>query len=388
MTNEEKAALDQERQEQAKEYATIRRRLMLIQLAAGVVYLILWITLGWASNLRSLLESRASGGMLPFDMHWTLQLLIFTLGIGLPWTILTLPMSYYTGFVLPHRYDQSTQTLREWIWDGIKGTLVSMVIGIPLLIGLYALLRASGDSWWLWAASGYTLFGVVLTSLAPILLMPIFYKFKPLAEDRKDLAERLIRLAEQAGTHVEGVYKMDMSRRTKAANAALIGLGRTRRIILSDTLLEKFTANEIETILAHELGHHVHRDIPMGIAAQTIFNFISFFVGARVLDWALETFNLRAISDPAGLPALMLALSIVGLVSMPITNLYSRWRESLADDFALEQTGKSEAFASAMTRLANQNLAQVNPPRWVVLILSSHPPLRDRIQKAEAYPSN
>jgi STE24 endopeptidase len=388
MTNEEKAALDQERQEQAKEYATIRRRLMLIQLAAGVVYLILWITLGWASNLRSLLESRASGGMLPFDMHWTLQLLIFTLGIGLPWTILTLPMSYYTGFVLPHRYDQSTQTLREWIWDGIKGTLVSMVIGIPLLIGLYALLRASGDSWWLWAASGYTLFGVVLTSLAPILLMPIFYKFKPLAEDRKDLAERLIRLAEQAGTHVEGVYKMDMSRRTKAANAALIGLGRTRRIILSDTLLEKFTANEIETILAHELGHHVHRDIPMGIAAQTIFNFISFFVGARVLDWTLETFNLRAISDPAGLPALMLALSIVGLVSMPITNLYSRWRESLADDFALEQTGKSEAFASAMTRLANQNLAQVNPPRWVVLILSSHPPLRDRIQKAEAYPSN
>jgi STE24 endopeptidase len=383
MTNEEKAALDQERQAQAKEYAGIRRRLMLLQLIAGAAYLILWITLGWASNLRSLLANHASGGLLPVDLHWTFQLVLFTLGIALPWSILTLPLSYYTGYVLPHRYDQSTQTLRDWIWDGIKGTLVSLVIGIPLLLGLYALLRISGDSWWFWAAAGYTFFGVVLTSLAPILLMPIFYEFKPLTEDRQDLAERLIKLAEQAGAHVEGVYKMDMSRRTKAANAALAGLGRTRRIILGDTLLEKFTPDEIETILAHELGHHVHRDIPMGIAAQTIFNFISFFIGARVLDWALGTFNLQAVYDPAGLPALMLALSVVGLVSMPITNLYSRWRESLADDFALEQTGKPEAFASAMTRLANQNLAQVDPPRWVVLILSSHPPLRERIQKAE-----
>jgi STE24 endopeptidase len=269
----------------------------------------------------------------------------------------------------------------------VKSTLISLVLGIPLLIGLYALLRASGNTWWLWAAAGYTLFGVVLATLAPVLLMPIFYKFKPLAEDRQDLAERLIKLAENAGTHVEGVYKMDMSRRTKAANAALTGLGRTRRIILGDTLLENFSPDEIETILAHELAHHVHRDIPLGIAAQTVFNFISFFIGAQVLQWAVEAFSLRAVHDPAGLPALMLTLSLVGLISMPITNLYSRWREAMADDFALAQTEKPEAFASAMTRLANQNLAQVDPPRWVVLLLSSHPPLRERIKKAEAYTS-
>jgi STE24 endopeptidase len=262
---------------------------------------------------------------------------------------------------------------------------VSFVIGVPLLIGLYAVLRVSGDYWWLWAAAGYTFFGVLLAMLAPVLLMPIFYQFKPLSEDRQDLAERLIKLAEQAGTNVEGVYKMDMSRRTKAANAALAGLGRTRRILLGDTLLENFTADEIETILAHELAHHVHRDIPLGIAAQTGFNFISFFIGSRVLEWAVDTFELQAVHDPAGLPALMLALSIVGLISTPVTNLYSRWRESMADDFALAQTDKPGSFASAMTRLANQNLAQVDPPRWVVLTLSSHPPLRDRIRKAETY---
>ncbi|MDF1501173.1 MAG: M48 family metallopeptidase [Anaerolineales bacterium] len=385
MQSEQTPTIDQERQDRAREYARIRRRLMLLQLLGGAAYVLLWILLGWATDLRALLTSGASGGLLPFEPHWTLQVVLFTLGFGLPWSITTLPLSYYSGFVLPHRYDQSTQTLREWIWDGVKSTLISLVIGMPLLLGLYALLRTSGDAWWLWAAAGYTFFGVVLTSLAPVLLMPIFYELKPLADDRQDLAERLIDLAQQVGTRVEGVYKIDMSRRTKAANAALAGLGRTRRILLGDTLLENFTPDEIETILAHELGHHVHRDIPLGIAAQTVFNFVSFYIGALVLDRAVGTFGLQGVGDPAGLPALTLVLSIVGLVSMPITNHYSRWRESMADDFALRQTANPRAFASAMTRLANQNLAQIDPPRWVVLLLSSHPPLRDRIQKAEAY---
>ncbi|MGD8621425.1 MAG: M48 family metallopeptidase [Anaerolineales bacterium] len=385
MQTEATAILDQSRQDTAREYARIRRRLMIIQLISGAAYILLWILSGWATDLRSVLTSRASGGLLPFEPHWTLQLVLFTMGFGLPWSILTLPLDYYSGFVLPHRYDQSTQSFREWVWDGVKSSLVSIVIGLPLLLGLYTLLRVSGDAWWLWAAAGYTFFGVVLASLAPVLLMPIFYEFKPLSDDRQDLADRLIKLAEKVGAHVEGVYKMDMSRRTKAANAALTGLGRTRRIILGDTLIENFTPDEIETILAHELAHHVHRDIPLGIAAQTAFNFISFYIGAQVLIWAVETFGLQSVHDPAGLPGLMLALSLVGLISMPITNLYSRWRESLADDFALNHTADPEAFASAMTRLANQNLAQVDPPRWVVLLFASHPPLRDRIRKAEHY---
>ncbi|MGD2058592.1 MAG: M48 family metallopeptidase [Anaerolineales bacterium] len=385
MQSDAAPALDRQRQEKASEYARIRRRLMLLQLVAGGVYVMLWIALGWSIDLRTSLASRSIGGLLPFEPHWVLQLVLFTAGFGLPWTILTIPLDYYSGFVLPHRYDQSNQTLREWIWDGVKSMSISLVIGLPLLIGLYALLRGTGDSWWLWAAGGYTFFGVILTSLAPVLLMPIFYEIKPLAEDRQDLAERLTGLAERSGTRVEGVYRMDMSRRTKAANAALAGLGRTRRILLGDTLLDNFTPDEIETILAHELGHHVHHDIPSGIAAQTVFNFVSFFIGAQFLNWAVQAFQLQAVWDPAGLPALMLSLSVVGLISMPITNWYSRWRESLADNFALEQTGKPQSFASAMTRLANQNLAQIDPPRWVVILLSSHPPLRDRIQKAEAY---
>jgi STE24 endopeptidase len=385
MDKEQATVLDEDRQERAREYARIRRRLLVVQLISGAVYLVLWVTLGWATGLRSQLASDVSGGLLPFTPHWAIQVILFTFGFSLPWSLISLPLSYYTGFVLPHRYGQSTQSLRDWIWDNLKSTLVSTVIGLPLLIGLYAVLRMTGDSWWLWAAAGYTLFGVVLTSLAPVLLMPLFYKFEPLADEHRDLADRLVKLAQNANTRIEGVYKMDMSRRTRAANAALTGLGSTRRILLGDTLIENFSPDEIETILAHELGHHVNRDIPLGITAQTFFNFISFFIGARALDWAVGTFGLRASYDPAGLPALILALSVVGLISMPITNFYSRWRETKADEFALDRTGKPLAFASALTRLANQNLAQVDPPRWVVLLLYSHPPLRERIQKAGAY---
>lgn len=385
MSNENRIGLDQDRQSKAREYARIRRRLMLFQLIGGLVYVVLWIAFGWSSELRSLIAERGAGGALPFSPHWTVQIVLFTLGFGLPWTLLTLPLTYYSGYLLPHRYGLSTQSLGAWIWDGVKGTIVSLLLGLPLLIGLYALLRSAGGSWWLWAAAGYTFFGVILTSLAPVLLMPLFYNFKPLADEHADLADRLVSLASRAGARIDGVFEMDMSRRTRSANAALTGLGRTRRILLGDTLLDEFTPVEIETILAHELGHHVHKDIPLGIAAQTAFNFVSFFVGAVVLNWAVGAFELQSIHDPAGLPALILSLSIIGLISMPVTNLYSRWRERLADEFAITQTGQPGAFASAMTRLANQNLAEVDPPRWFVLLVYSHPPLRERIRMAEAY---
>ena len=237
-------------------------------------------------------------------------------------------------------------------------------------------------TWWLLAAGGYSLFAIVLTALAPLLLMPIFYTFTPLREGHEGLEERLLRLSERAGTFVQGVFTFDMSRRTRAANAALAGLGRSRRIILGDTLLEQFSDDEIETILAHELAHHVHRDIPLGIATQVPLTFGLFFLLHLVLGWAVTALNLEGISDPANLPLLGLLFSGLGLITLPLSNAWSRWRERLADRYALEATQKPEAFISAMTRLANQNLADVDPEPWVVYLLHSHPPLRQRIQYA------
>jgi STE24 endopeptidase len=385
MTDKDQPQLDPERQSRARRYARLQRRLTVLELFAGVLYLALWLWAGWALNIQAALSTRSAGGVLPFNPHWTIQLLLFAAVLGLPWYALTLPLSYYSGFVLPHRFGLSTQTLRGWISDQLKGGLLSAGLGIPLLLGLYALMRGLPGLWWVVAAGAYSLVSVVLTALAPVLLMPIFFHFEPLDERYAALADRLKALAARHGTRVEGVYSMDMSRRTVAANAALVGLGRTRRIVLGDTLLENFSPDEIETVLAHELGHHVHRDIPLGILIQSGLNFALFYLAASGLGWTASWLALQGVFSPAGLPALALLFGFFGLITMPFSNAYSRWRERMADRFALQSTRLPKAFARAMTRLANQNLADADPPRWVLLLFGSHPPLRSRIEAAHRF---
>jgi STE24 endopeptidase len=376
--------LDPVRQERAKEYAAVRRKFWLLDTILSGIYISLWLFTGWASKITEAI----SNGQSTNGFSWWFALLIVSGVIAIPFRILTLPLSYYSGFILPHRYKLSTQTIKGWISDLIKGGLVLMVLGIPLLVGFYGLIRAYPDTWWIWSAGGFTLFTVVLAVLAPVLLMPIFYKFKPLGEEYSDLAQKLLTLVKRAGTQVRGIYSFDMSRRTRTANAGLTGLGRTRRIILGDTLLEEFSEDEIETVLAHELAHHVNKDIALQLALQSAFNFFSFFIAAQVLDRLASELGLNGASDPAGLPLLALVFGILGLVTMPVTNGISRWRESLADRYALQLTNKAMAFESAMTRIANQNLAEVDPDPWVVFLFYSHPPLRERIQMAQAHQSN
>jgi STE24 endopeptidase len=176
-----------------------------------------------------------------------------------------------------------------------------------------------------------------------------------------------------------------MSTRTKSANAAVIGLGATRRIVLGDTLLEAFTSDEIETVLAHELAHIVHKDLPLLLVFNSVLTLISFWAVHLMLNWSVGIFGLNGTADPAGMPVFGLTVGLIGLIAMPIGNAFSRWRERLADRCALEQTGKPQAFSDAMVRLANQNLGEVEPEQWVVILLHSHPPIADRIALAQAY---
>ncbi len=210
--------------------------------------------------------------------------------------MLNLPLGYYEGFVLPHRFDQSTQSLKDWILDQLKGMAVGAPIGLIVLEMLYAFLRAFSTTWWLWAAGGLLIFNVLLSNLAPILIMPIFNKFVPLGDEHQELADRLMKLAERANTKVKGVFKFDMSRRTKSANAALTGIGNTRRIVLGDTLINEFTPDEIETVLAHELGHQVHKDIPFLIAfghADDFDRSLSCLIGVELGNHILGLYQRR-----------------------------------------------------------------------------------------------
>jgi STE24 endopeptidase len=366
--------LDPDKQKQARQYARIRRRLWLLETLASGVYFLTWLLLGWAKMLASWLRSLT-------DNEWLLVLGFIIIFGGIA-SLLELPLSYYSGFILPHRFGQSTQTFRGWVADQVKGLLISAPLGLIVLELVYLALRLTGDWWWLWAGAGMLVFSVILSNLAPVLIMPLFNKFVPLGDEHAELAERLMKLARQAKTKVRGLFKYDLSKRTKAANAALTGIGNTRRIVLGDTLINEFSTDEIETVLAHELGHHVHKDIPILIAFGTMMTMGGLYLASLGLHWAAGYFGFSGPADIAGLPALGLALGAYGLLTQPLDNAISRWREGKADEYALQSTGKAEAFASAFVRLANQNLGEVDPERWVVFMFYDHPPLGERIKMA------
>ena len=369
--------LDPEKQTQARQYARIHRRLWLVDTLLSAGYMLAWLIFGWAGMLAAWLKTRTAN-------EWLLVLAFAVIfgGIG---GLLDLPLEYYSGFVLPHRFGQSTQDLKGWVLDQLKNLLISAPLGLLVLELVYLALRLTGGWWWLWTGAGMLIFTVLLSNLAPVLIMPLFNKFVPLGEEHAELAERLVRLAERAHTKVRGVFKFDMSKRTKAATAALTGIGNTRRIILGDTLLNEFSVDEIETVLAHELGHHVHKDIPLLITFSTVLTLGGLYLASLVMTWAAGAFGFSGPADIAGLPALGLALGVFSLLTQPLGNAFSRWRERMADEYSLQSTGKAASFASAFMRLANQNLSEVEPEKWVVFLFYDHPPLGERIRMAEKW---
>ena len=350
---------------------------MVVDLTLGGAYAIAWLIFGWSADLKAWLAN--------FSSNAWLLVALFAIVFGGIYLLANLPLSYYEDYVLPHRYQQSTQQLGGWVSDQLKGLGISALLGGIVLEIIYAVLRAFPDTWWLWAAGILIVFSVLLANLAPVLLMPVFNKFVPLGPEHQDLIDRLMRLFEKAGTRVQGVYKFDLSRRTKSANAALTGLGSTRRIILGDTLLSEFTADEIETVMAHELGHQVNHDIPLMIAAQAALTLAGLWLASLGLRWGVGLFGLGRPDNIAALPVFMLVMGLYGLVTMPLTNGLTRWRERKADQYALTATHNAPAFASAMTRLANQNLAEADPEPWVEFLLYSHPAMNRRIQMAQDY---
>lgn len=369
--------LDPERQRKAKEYARIRHRLLVADLALAAVYVLVLLLSGLSAwfKARLLFVTTQPLGVI------ALYFLAFSIVYGL----LDFPLSYYGGYVLPHRYGLSTQSLRGWLADQAKGAALGLGIGLVAVEVMYYLLRAFPSIWWLLTGILFLFFTIVLANLAPLLIVPLFFKFRPLED--KELVSRLISLAEKAGTRVRGVFTIDLSAKTTAANAALMGLGNTRRIVLGDTLMEEYDADEIETILAHELGHHVQGDVWRGIAVQTALTLVGLFLADCLLRWGVATFAFEGLADVAAFPLVAMAMGGLAVLSMPLANAYSRWREGLADQFSLEMTGKPQAFISSMTKLANQNLAEAEPEPWAEFLLYSHPAIGKRIQRAQSFKS-
>jgi STE24 endopeptidase len=375
-TIESNSGLDPEKQKRAKQLARINRRLMMVDLAISALYFVAWLAFGWSEAVKNWLMGFARN-------DWLLVFL-YVLIIGSILFVINLPLSFYQGYTLPHRFDLSTQSIGGWITDQVKSILLGGILGMIVLEIIYAILRAFPSLWWLWVAGVLLVFNVILANLAPTLLMPLFNKFVPLGEEHAELAERLLQLARRSGTYVRGVFKFDMSRRTKQANAGLTGLGNTRRIIIGDTLLNEFTPDEIETVMAHELGHQVNKDIPLGIVFSTLTTLVGLYLASLGLSYGVSVLDFTSSADIAAFPILLIVLGLYGLVTMPVENGFSRWRERRADEYALSLTHNGAAYASALRRLANQNLADAEPEAWVEWLLYSHPALGKRIAMAEA----
>lgn len=334
-------------------------------MAASGAVLAALIPTGGAAVLRDLTHGSAA---------------LFVLSLAVVHESLTLPIAYYHGFVLERRYGLSCEPARAWLATHAKGAALGLLLAVVAAEVLYWTMREWPRGWWLASSAIFTAATAILARITPTLLLPLFYRFKPL--ERESLRERLAALSARAGLPVLGVYEWGLGEKSRRANAALVGAGATRRILLSDTLLADYSEDEIEVILAHEMAHHVHHDIRKGIALQ----FTLFVAGLGAAAIAIEQWwvaaGLLSPTDVAGLPLLLLPAGAVSIALTPVVNAFSRRNERRADRYALALTQQPAPFVSAMRRLAAQNLAEENPSRTALWFFHSHPPVDERIAAA------
>jgi STE24 endopeptidase len=347
----------------------------------GFALLVVLLVTGWTGTLRDWSYTGAR-------QHYFFAVFLYVLMFSLIAKVLSLPFDF-TGFRLEHQYHLSNQKFRSWVWDECKGWLVSLVLGTVMVEIVYSIIRIAPQRWWIIAWAVFVGLFLLMAQLAPVVLMPIFYKFEPLAND--GLRDRLTKLGERAGTRVRGVYEWKLSEKTNKANAALTGMGSTRRIILSDTLLAHYSDDEIEAILAHELGHHVHKHILKSILMQVGVTLLGFWLINLVLRFVIAK-DWFPVLDPrlydfANLPLIVLAATVLGFVLMPALNAISRKHEREADRYAWENTPAIEPFISSMQKLADQNLAEREPNRFIEWLFHSHPSIGKRVAAAEAWAS-
>ncbi|OLD19437.1 MAG: hypothetical protein AUI85_02875 [Acidobacteriales bacterium 13_1_40CM_3_55_5] len=361
---------------QTRRYNRIRRWLGIAGFILGAVVLVVLLATGWSGTLRDIALGDAAQNYVLAVFLYVLMLMTITklLGLGLD----------YYGFRLEHRFQLSNQRLRAWLWDEAKRFLVGLVLAAIVAELLYFIMRQAPQHWWLIAWAVFLGLFVLMAQLAPLILFPIFYKFEPLQNE--ELKARLVRLSERAGTKVRGVYQWKLSEKSKKANAALTGLGNTRRIILADTLLDHYSPDEIEAVLAHELGHHAHRHIMKSIAVQAGTTLLGFWAANWVLHYAVDRLHMfETLSDFANLPLLVLVTTLLSFLLLPALNAYSRFNERQADRYAFQSIARVGPFISSMNKLAEQNLAERAPSRWVEWFFHSHPAISKRVQAAETW---
>lgn len=357
----------------AKKYNNIKLAISISEGLVSFILILIFVWLGYSLKLENYLAGLIENKYLLF--------LAFVLVIGFAGSVLFFPVSYYTGFYLEHKYNLSNQTFFKWMLENFKGLLVSLVIGIPILLIFYYILNTFYSLWWLPFAIIMFFISVVLSQVFPVLIFPIFYKVTPL--DNDELKQRINSLAAKAQIKIENIYRFNMSKNTKKANAAFTGLGKTKRIILGDTLLDSYSLEEIETVIAHELGHYKKKHIIKNILIGTASSFLTLFIIAFLYQNSLSWFGFDSITQIAALPLLALWSMLIGIIQTPLGNILSRKFEYEADEYAITETKNPSAFIKTLEKLTDQNLGDREPHPFVEWFFYSHPSIKRRILAIE-----
>jgi STE24 endopeptidase len=312
-----------------------------------------------------------------------LAFLLFVVILGGLINIITLPLSYASGFILEHKYDLSNQTIGGWIGEKLKGLAIAVVVGLPILALFYWLLSTYQSMWWLPVGIAMFLLSIVFSRLAPTIIFPLFYKFVPI--ENEEIKQRITKICEAGGMNVQGIFRFNMSKNTKKANAAFTGIGKSKRIIIGDTLLDKFTPEEIDAVFAHEVGHFAKKHIWRLMAVNTALTFAGLYFTSVMYAYSLAWFGFNgAVNEIAALPMLAAWLSIYSLVTSPLNNTLSRKYEYEADAYAMQTIKNKEIFASMMHKLAETNLADTAPHPLVEFWFHDHPSIEKRIKAAQS----
>jgi STE24 endopeptidase len=357
----------------AKEYDAVHNRLFIVQILLVATLLAVYQFSGASELLANGLAARFGAD------HWYVANAVYIAVTVFGFAACMFPLSFYSDYVLELHYGLSNESFEEWVADFAKSLLIDLLLATLLFSVIYALLRWMPDWWWLFAAVFYVLFVVVLSTLMPVVIMPLFHKFEPLEEGT--LVDAVREMMDEAGIEVVGVFKWGLEIGLGTAEATFAGVGRSRRIVLGDALLSGYSQEEILAILAHEVGHYKNRDTLRLMFSSSIIALIGFYVAHLCLQGLSGLLGFAQVYDIGTAPLFIFSIFVFSLISMPFSNMHSRRREFAADAYAIERMGSPAALVSAFEKQADQNLTNKAPSPWVEFLLHSHPSIARRIKR-------
>ena len=357
----------------AKKYSLAKYSLSMFDSAYLTTLLLVFSGFGLSKNLADLLRQ--------INPDEFVLVPSYILVASIFYYLLTFPLTFYRTFTLEHKFSLSNQKSLDWFSDQLKSGIISYIIATLLIWAFYFILKHFEKSWW-WVYSFFWIFfSLILAKLTPVVIIPLFFKYKKLSDE--NLHQRILNLADKMKVKIVDCFEIDFSRKTLKANAAFVGVGSSRRVILADTLKDKYTHDEIEVILAHDFAHYKLKHLLKMIAVNSCVTVICFYLVFKSSALALKLFGFSSLQDIAFLPVILIYFVLFGIVMQPAECFLSRKLEKNADKHALEVTGLKEAFISMMEKLSAQNLADRSPHPLIKFFFFDHPSVDERIKMAE-----